>query len=92
MSQFKNLILYPLIGAASIAAAAFFWNHLAEAQEKHKQQESIEQLTRSNSELLKKLSERQIAEDAKIEKVRELCLARQLTDRETCAEAGVELP
>ncbi len=91
-----NKWLFGIAASLAVGLVGFggnlLWNHWAQAQEDHIKQAAIEDLARSNYAVVEQLRKIHESQDAKTEKVRELCLARQLTDRTACAEAGVELP
>jgi hypothetical protein len=75
-----------------LSALAFLGNHLAQASEDHTLLEQAVMTQAVMAELVAELADRAKAEDAKLEQIRELCIARKLDDRDLCAEAGIDLP
>jgi hypothetical protein len=72
-------------------AGTLLWNHWVQANDDHVQQLTLEELSRSNYAVVEQLVKIHEDEDAAMAERKKLCVAGKIVDRETCAEAGVEL-
>jgi len=84
-----------IVGSVSVAGILYglslFGEHWANANDNHRQLPKIEELARSNYQVVKELSERAKVDDSRRERDRELCLQKKLTDLVICGLAGVEV-